>query len=137
MKHYNKFLLIFLILLVSFIIGIKEVYADTAEYQNNYSVKFLADDDTVCESLLGPSFKRDLEQVFKIMLIAGPLIVLVLTTTEFISAIVNKDDDAIKKCASKLTTRLVLIVVLFFLPILLNLLLSFLDDKYTTCIDAS
>ncbi len=137
MKHYNKFLLIFLILLVSFIIGIKEVYADTAEYQNNYSVEFLADDDTVCESLLGPTFKRDLEQVFKIMLIAGPLIVLVLTTTEFISAIVNKDDDAIKKCVSKLTTRLILIVILFFLPILLNLLLSFLDDKYTTCIDAS
>lgn len=137
MKHYNKFLLIFLILLVSFIIGIKEVYADTAEHQNNYSVEFLADDDTVCESLLGPTFKRDLEQVFKIMLIAGPLIVLVLTTTEFISAIVNKDDDAIKKCVSKLTTRLILIVILFFLPILLNLLLSFLDDKYTTCIDAS
>jgi len=136
MNRYNKFLFIFLIFIVAFFIGIKEVVADTTTgYQNNYSVELLANDDDTCDSLLGATFRKDLEQIFKIMIIAGPLIVIVLTTTEFISAIASKDDDALKKCVSKLTTRLILVVVLFFLPILLNLLLSFLDDKYTTCIE--
>lgn len=137
MKRYYRFLLI-LLLFISIFGGIKQVYAEPTFQGSNYTINLLDNNsDQVCDSLLGPAFKKDLEQIFKIMLVAGPLIVVVLTSVEFISAIASKDDDAIKKCTAKLTTRLILVAVLFFLPILLNLLLSFLDEKYTTCINVS
>lgn len=134
MKHNYSFLFILLIF-ISIFIGIKEVNANLIYEEKDYAINLLADgSEEVCESLLGENLKNDLEQVLKIIRVAGPLIVVFLTSMEFIVAITGKDDDAIKKCTQKLMTRLILIVVLFFLPILLNLLLSFLDNKYTTCI---
>ena len=60
--------------------------------------------------------------------------VILFTTFEFISAMVSNDKEALNKAASKLMKRLVLVALLFFLPIILNLLLSFIDAKYSTCI---
>ncbi len=133
MKRNSAFLFI-LILFVSFFIGFSEVKA--VETSNNYQVTFLADQsDEVCTGLLGENLKKDLEQILKIMRVAGPIIVVILSSVEYITALTSKDDDALKKTTQKLVTRLVLIIVLFFLPVLLNLLLSFIDSKYTTCIN--
>ena len=135
MKRNYHFLFI-LMLFISIFIGVKEVNA-TPLYpeKNNYSFVLLDDvSNNSCEGLLGPAVKKDLEQILKIMRVIGPLIVVVLSSVEFIVAITGKDDDAIKKCTQKLGLRLILIVVLFFLPVLLNLLLGLIDQKYTTCI---
>ncbi|MDD4187626.1 MAG: hypothetical protein PHX04_02545 [Bacilli bacterium] len=130
MKHKYFYIYIFLCFLLCFI-GINNVNADSLSISpallNN-------DSEAACTGLLGPELKKDLEQILKIIRIAGPLIVVILSSVEFIGAIANKDDDALKKCTQKLATRLILVAVLFFLPILLNILLSFIDQKYTTCI---
>lgn len=135
MKHKYYFLFILLFFILCFI-GVNEVKADPIVFgENDYSVTLLDNDsDSKCEGLLGPVLKKDLEQILKIIRIVGPLAVVILSSVEYISAIASKDDDAIKKCTQKLATRLILIVVLFFLPILLNILLSLIDQKYTTCI---
>ncbi len=114
----------------------KEVIAETTLRTSNYSINLLANENSekVCTGLLGKNLKKDLEQVLKIIRIVGPLIVVFLTSIELIGAIVNKDDDALKKVLNKLMTRLALVAVLFFLPIILDILLSFLDEKYTSCL---
>lgn len=135
MKRNHQFLFI-LLFIISIFMGIQEVKANPVSEGTDYTINLLANESNeVCESLLGENLKKDLEQILKIMIIAGPLIIVFLTSMEFISAITGKDDDAIKKCTQKLVTRLVLVVVLFFLPMLINLLLELIDQKYTSCIN--
>lgn len=91
--------------------------------------------EETCSGLLGESTMEDLSNIFKYMKILGPILVIAYSTYDYIVALVNKDPEEYKKVNKKLITRLILIVVLFFLPIILNLLLSFINDSYTTCIE--
>ncbi|MCI7554685.1 MAG: hypothetical protein MST00_04570 [Tenericutes bacterium] len=101
------------------------------------NMNVFADDATTetCRGLLGDRVMNDLEMILKYVRIFGPIIVVVYTTYDYIAAIINKDADEYKKVNQKLITRLILVVALFFLPILLNLLLSFINEAYTTCIN--
>ncbi|MDD2409384.1 MAG: hypothetical protein PHD03_01530 [Bacilli bacterium] len=91
-------------------------------------------DDQVCEGLLGPTLKKDIEFILNVMKIIAPLLIVIFTIYELISAIVSKDDDALTKALGRLKTRIILVAILFFLPVLLNLLLGFIDNKYSTCL---
>lgn len=88
---------------------------------------------TDCAGILG-DFKTDLEEILKIIRIIGPLLVVIYSTYDYLSAVLKKDDDALKKANGKLVKRLILVAILFFLPIILDLILGFIDEKYTTCI---
>lgn len=100
------------------------------------NMNVFADDTTTetCRGLLGNKVMDDLEMILKYVRIFGPIIVVVYTTYDYIAAIVNKDADEYKKVNQKLITRLILVAALFFLPIMLNLLLSFINSAYTTCV---
>ena len=91
--------------------------------------------EETCEEILGESTMEDLSNIFKYMKILGPILVIAYSTYDYISALVNKDQEEYKKVNKKPVTRLIIVVVLFFLPIILNLLLSFINDTYTTCIE--
>ena len=91
--------------------------------------------EETCSGLLGESTMEDLSNIFKYMKILGPILVIAYSTYDYIVALVNKDAEEYKKVNKKLITRLILVVVLFFLPIILNLLLSFINDSYTTCVE--
>lgn len=139
MKH--KYIIsIAIVFFISISFSVKEVHAiNQLESSNNYSINLINDSEDnvgeeVCTSLLGENLTKDLESIMGIIRFVGPLLVIFLSSMEYIAAITSKDDDAIKKCTNKLFSRLVLIVILFLLPSLLNLLLSILDQKYTTCI---
>ncbi|MDD2505068.1 MAG: hypothetical protein PHF21_02210 [Bacilli bacterium] len=135
MKNYY-IVSIISVFFISMFFCVTEVSANQSIDSNNYSINFLTNEnsDEVCTSLLGGNLKSDLQSVMDIIRIVGPLLVIFLTSAEFIVAIAGKDDDAIKKCTNKLVTRLILVAILFLLPTLLNLFLEFLDQKYTTCI---
>ena len=91
--------------------------------------------EETCSGLLGESTMEDLSNIFKYMKILGPILVIAYSTYDYIVALVNKDAEEYKKVNNKLITRLIIVVVLFFLPIILNLLLSFINDSYTTCVE--
>lgn len=137
---YKCCLSLVIIFFISIFFGLREVNANN--YINDYSGDTIvllngsnsdSNSNDTCESMLG-DFYKDLESIMGIIRIAGPLIVIFLTSMEYIVAITGKEDDAIKKVTNKLVTRLVLVAILFMLPSLLNLLLKFLDQNYTTCI---
>lgn len=137
---YKCCLSLVIIFFISIFFGLREVNANN--YINDYSGDTIvllngsnsdSNSNDTCESMLG-DFYKDLESIMGIIRIVGPLIVIFLTSMEYIVAITGKEDDAIKKVTNKLVTRLVLVAILFMLPSLLNLLLKFLDQNYTTCI---
>lgn len=110
--------------------------AKKSNYENITDVSSdseLADIET-CEGLLGDVLYQDLQNIFKIFKIAAPLLVGIFSIYEYVSAILAKNEDDIKKANKKLITRLILVAVLYFLPVILDLLLDILETNSQTCV---
>ena len=73
--------------------------------------------------------KTDIENIFNFVKILVPLLVIGLSTFDFIKAITEKDDKDIKKSFTKLIKRLVCAVILFFLPVLIELLMNMVTEN--------
>lgn len=117
MKNKKKYKYIFMLLYLA-IFGFKTiVLADTLE----------------CESW-GETLK-DIQNIFDLCKILIPLLVIGLSTFDFIKAITGKDDKDIKKSFNRLLKRLALAVVFFFLPTLLNYLLDFVGTNSSVCVE--
>ena len=67
--------------------------------------------------------------VFKYVAIAA---LLVLSTVDFIKAIINNDKDALKKAGMTAGKRFIFVVLLFFLPIIVDFIMR-LFGAYGTC----
>ena len=92
----------------------------------------LADNNNFnCQSFA--EIKVDLQNFFNFFKILVPLLVIGLSTFDFIKAITEKDDKDIKKAFTRLIKRLVYAVILFFLPVILNFLMNMVTDN--VCID--
>ena len=108
-----------------------------------YSSVYILDDDTDlfddveqeqrCDgsqnSLLGDpddpnSVAWLLQKVLNFIKVVGPLIVIVLSSVDFIQVIIKSDDEAMAKAQKKLITRLVLAALLFFIPVLVQVILD-------------
>ncbi len=64
------------------------------------------------------------QQVLDVIKIIGPILVLTLSSVEFVQVILSGDDSAMKKAQSKLIVRLLLAGALFILPFLVKFLLD-------------
>lgn len=132
----RKFSLIFLIMLFTFMVFTPiSVNAVTVSDQvNTYEklksgqynlVQVLAED----EPLLGDvddekSVAWLLQQVFNVIKIVGPVVVIVLSSIDFAKVIIKNDDEAMAKAQKKLIVRLILAALLFFIPMLVELALK-------------
>lgn len=67
-----------------------------------------------------------LQKLLNYIKVLGPFIVLIMSSLDYVKAILASDDDSIKNANKKLVTRLVLIVVLFLLPQLVSFALNVL-----------
>ena len=86
-----------------------------------------------CDGVLA-GISEDLQSAMDAIRIIGPIMVGFFTVLDYLKAVANKDAEALTKANKRLLTRIFLIVLLFFLPILINLFLSFIDPSYTTCV---
>ena len=82
-----------------------------------------------CNALLGSTSDPEsvawmVQQALDLIKVVGPILVVVLSSIEFISVIYKGDDDAMAKAQKKLITRLILIVLLYLLPTLVKVLLD-------------
>ena len=85
-----------------------------------------------CEDL--GDLQRDLNNFFNFFKVIVPLLVIGLSSYDFIKAITAKDDKDIKKSFSKLMKRIICAVILFFLPVLIELLLGLVIENADVCI---
>ena len=99
-----------------------------------FSIKtiVLADNDISCNSF--GEFKTDLQNLFNLLKIIVPLLVIGLSVYDFIKAITQKDEKDVKKAFQSLIKRMIYAIILFFLPVLLNLLLELFETNSDVCI---
>ena len=93
-------------------------------WMNDYNT-----DEGSCNSILGdPSNPKSVAWLVVTVLnyfrIIGPLLVIVLSGVDYVKAIINSDDDAMKKTSSRLVKRLILAAMLFLIPTIVELLLK-------------
>ena len=123
-------------------------YAKTANYASNKSDAIacksaedfdlsLDDVTKACESLLGDpadssSIAYWIQWCLDILKYAAIVLLLGLSTTEFVQALVKDDKDALKKALIKTLKRFVFAVLIFFLPIIVEVIMK-VFGAYGTC----
>lgn len=65
-----------------------------------------------------------LQQILNYIKVLGPILVVILSSVEFVKVIVQGDDDAMAKAQKKLFYRLMLAAMLFFIPVLVEFILD-------------
>ncbi len=81
------------------------------------------------DSLLGDPNQSDsvawlLDKILTYVTIAGMILVVVLSSLDFLKVIAKSDDEAMAKAVKKLVLRLVFAALLFFVPTLTNAILD-------------
>lgn len=97
--------------------------------------------EATCEGLLGArdsegNYQEDttgwlLQKVFDYMKLAAIIMIFAFSAIDYAKAIVDQDADAIKTATIKFGKRLVIGIIIFLLPVLINLILSVIDQS--TC----
>ncbi len=83
--------------------------------------------DTSCEGLLGPDLLDDISKVLTLLRIAVPILLIILGSVDFASAVLADDQQALKKSGSKFVKRCIIAVAIFFVPSIIMYLLSWID----------
>ena len=63
-------------------------------------------------------------EILNYLKIIGPFLVLILSSIEFVKAILTSDDESLSKAQKNLITRLILAAALFVLPTLISVILN-------------
>ena len=113
---------------------IKDIVVDE-NYDNTTDPNISASAATAnCSSLA--LLVKDLQGAFKIIKFVVPILIVVMSTYDFIKAIAGKVEGEMKKAFQRLLKRLLFAVILFFLPNMLDFFLGLIDPSYTTCINS-
>jgi len=131
---FKKIVLMVLVAFFSFqfIGGIVEAQ----DFDSYFEVKLLAGESgtSYCSD---PNFIkpfRFLGRIFSVVKIIIPLIIIIFGVIDLFKAVVGSKDDEIKKSLRSLTMRTLAGVIIFFIPTLINLVFTLVDDwnKYST-----
>lgn len=76
-----------------------------------------------CEAILGDILEI-VNTIFDWIKIIAPILLIVFGSIDFGSAVLQDNQDALKKAASKFVKRAIATVAIFFLPLIINLILS-------------
>lgn len=77
---------------------------------------------------------QDLQNLFDLLKIVIPLLVIGLSSYDFIKAITSKEAKDVKKAYQTFLKRLILAVIFFFLPVLINMFLDMAGVNSTVCV---
>ncbi len=77
---------------------------------------------------------QDLQNLFDLLKIIIPLLVIGLSSYDFVKAITSKEAKDVKKAYQTFLKRLILAVIFFFLPVLINLFLDMAGVNSTVCV---
>lgn len=77
--------------------------------------------------------KNDIQNAFNFLKVVVPLLVIGLSTYDFIKAVAAKDNKDVKKAFQRLLKRFLYAILLFFLPTLINYLLDLAGTNTKIC----
>ncbi len=79
-------------------------------------------DDPNCYGLLGIQMTKVVNNVFTFVQFAGPLLVVILTTVDFIKAAAVGTQEEIRKSSQRFVKRVIAAMALFFVPLICSML---------------
>lgn len=106
--------------------------ANTSEKSNensgedpNFGVQNIDSAEIDCSSIFGPEDNRNelyhaLQDIFNLLKFAAPILLIVLSTIDYIKAITSHDAEGLKKANEKFVKRLAIGVAIFMLPFILD-----------------
>ena len=80
-----------------------------------------------CEGLLGPDLLDDISTILTWVRIAVPIILIVLGSIDFASAVLSDDPKSLSKAGGRFVKRCIVAIAIFFVPSIIMYLLSFID----------
>ena len=88
----------------------------------NMNVSYAETDDGVklCQGILGEDLTALLKDALRLMQIAGPILVIIMTIIDLIKAVASGGKDDLPKLGAKTVKRLIYAVILFVIPSLLD-----------------
>ena len=88
----------------------------------NMNVSYAETDDGVklCQGILGEDLTALLKDALRLMQIAGPILVIIMTIIDLIKAVASGGKDDLPKLGAKTVKRLIYAVLLFLIPTILN-----------------
>lgn len=92
----------------------------------NMNVSYAETDDGVklCQGILGEDLTALLKDALRLMQIAGPILVIIMTIIDLIKAVASGGKDDLPKLGAKTVKRLIYAVLLFLIPTILNWVFS-------------
>lgn len=83
-----------------------------------------------CGHLIDEDLKAVIQLVLKWVRIGAPILLIILMSVDFGQAVISQDQDAMKKATSKAIKRAVAAVALFFIPLLVSIMINWIDSSY-------
>ena len=92
----------------------------------NMNVSYAETDDGVklCQGILGEDLTALLKDALRLIQIAGPILVIIMTIIDLIKATATGGKDDLSKVGKKTVKRLIYAVLLFLIPTILNWVFS-------------
>lgn len=153
---YKKYSYI-LILLLILVVGTSKIYAIEKNVNINTELKYIEDskqkninivqvnnnyqsNEEICKELFGDkdepdSIRNFVDEILKYPKIIIPILVIVLGTLDLAKAVMAAKEDEMRKAQSTFIKRVLVGVVIFFVPMILDIIMYFIDLVlgYTTC----
>ena len=79
--------------------------------------------------------KQDIQNIFDFVKVLIPLLVIGLSSYDFIKAVTSKEAKDIKKAFTIFIKRFIYAVIFFFLPVILNFLLEIVGTNSKICVE--
>ena len=122
-----------ILMLVLILVSIFTMFKQVPVYAKGNSNILVAADNN-CETLLGTDYKDPDEPIYYVVLAfdiikyAAIIILIVMSSVDFLQAVASHDEDAINKAVKKIRIRALMCVGIFVLPILLKFVLNLIQD---------
>jgi len=94
----------------------------------NIQIPF-GENEISCDGLIDDSLEAVIQTVLKWVRIAAPILLIVLSALDFSQVVISNDQDAMKKAVSKVVKRAIAALALFFIPLLVSVMLDWIDDS--------
>lgn len=78
-------------------------------------------------------FSDILKEIFMVIKVSTPCLVLVLCSVDIAKAVISQDEKGMKEALSRVVKRVVIGVCIFFVPIIIEVLLNLAGNITGTC----
>ena len=120
---------IIIIMIMSFLMAPHVILAKTFNNANKGIVSPAAINAVLCDDKIKELVKR----YWKYVIILAPLVLIVMSSIEFLKAIMSSDADALTKSVSRTAKRVIALLILFFVPVILNIIFGWFNVEQAMC----